>query len=496
MTVSVKVDVERHRRLAREVLPEAVLLIGDERRARGGAGTYSHVNPATGREQADVPLAGADDVDAAVAAARDAYGEWRGWRVDERRDVLLRLAELVRREAESIGAVLGLEAGVPAGVAAGLPRRAADYLAYYAGLADKIEGTVIPIFPERAFDYTVAEPWGVIGIVSTWNGGISSVSRKAGAALAAGNTVVVKPMELAPFSVLRFGELALEAGLPPGVVNVLPGAAEAGQALCEHPDVDKLSFTGGIETARRILASAAHNVTPVVLELGGKSGNIVFPDADLAAAGRFAGAVCMGMAGQGCVFPTRLIVHEDAHDEVVETAVATAGALPVGDPLDPATVVGPVVSEAHRDRILRMIEAARSEGSGEIVLGGGVTVEADGFYVAPTVIDRVDSRTTIAQDEVFGPVLSVLTFRDEDEAVALANDTRYGLAGYVHTNDLRRAHRVASRLEAGYVSLNSFAALPASAPFGGYRMSGYGKEGGREGLAEFVRSKNVYLAME
>jgi aldehyde dehydrogenase (NAD+) len=183
------------------------------------------------------------------------------------------------------------------------------------------------------------------------------------------------------------------------------------------------------------------------------------------------------------------------HDEVLATAVATAGALPVGDPLEAATVVGPVVSEGHRDRILGMIDAARAEGSGEIVLGGG-RVEADGFYVAPTVIDGVDSRATIAQDEVFGPVLSVLTFRDEDEAVALANDTRYGLAGYVHTNDLRRAHRVASRLEAGYVSLNSFAALPASAPFGGYRMSGYGKEGGREGMAEFLRSKNVYLAME
>jgi aldehyde dehydrogenase (NAD+) len=494
-SVKVKVDLERHRRLAGEVLPESVLLIGDERLTRGGGGVYAHVNPATGREQADVPLAGAEDVDRAVGAARQAYAGWRAWRPDKRRDVLLRLADLVRREAESIGAILGLEAGVPAAVAAGLPRRAADYLAYYAGLADKIEGTVIPIFPERAFDYTVAEPWGVIGIVSTWNGGISSVSRKAGAALAAGNTVVVKPMELAPFSVVRFGELALEAGLPPGVVNVVPGAAEAGQALCEHPDVDKLSFTGGIETARRIRASAAPNVTPVVLELGGKSGNIVFPDADLAAAGRFAGAVCMGMAGQGCVFPTRLIVHEDVHDEVVATAVATAGALPVGDPLDASTVVGPVVSEGHRDRIVGMIDGARAEASGEIVLGGE-PVEADGFYVAPTVIDRVDSRATIAQDEVFGPVLSVLTFRDEDEAVALANDTRYGLAGYVHTNDLRRAHRVASRLEAGYVSLNSFAALPASAPFGGYRMSGYGKEGGREGMAEFLRSKNVYLAME
>ncbi len=492
------VDIDRHRRLADEVLPAGVLLIGGDRRSTGSGGVHAHVNPATGRPQADVALAGVDDADHAITAARAAFATWRAWRPDERRDVLLRLAELVRRDAETIGVILGLECGVPAAVAGGLPRRAADYLAYYAGLADKIEGTVIPIFPERAFDYTLSEPWGVIGIISTWNGGISSICRKAGAALAAGNTVVVKPMELAPFSVIRFGELALEAGIPPGVVNVIPGDATAGQAVAEHAGVDKLSFTGGAETARRILAAAAPNLTPAVLELGGKSANIVFPDADLDAAGRFAGAVCMGMAGQGCVFPTRLLVHEAVHDEIVERAVATAAALPLGDPLDPATVVGPVVSEGHRDRILGMLDRARTEGSGDIVLGGGAVGGhlSDGFFIQPTIIDDVDRRASIAQDEVFGPVLSVLSFSSEDEAIALANDTRYGLAGYVHTNDLRRAHRVASKLDAGYLSLNGFAALPASAPFGGFRMSGHGKEGGREGLLEFVRSKNVYLAME
>ncbi len=289
--------------------------------------------------------------------------------------------------------MLSLEAGVPSAVAGGLPRRAADYLAYYAGYADKLEGSVIPIFPENAFDYTVVEPWGVIGMISTWNGGISSISRKAGAALAAGNAVVVKSMELAPFSVLRFGELAQQAGIPDGVVNVISGGAEAGQALCEHPGVDKLSFTGGIATARRILAAAVENLTPVVLELGGKSGNIVFPDADLEAASRFSGAVCMGMAGQGCVFPTRLIVHEDVHDEVVALAVATARSLPVGDPLDPTTVVGPVVSEAHRDRILAMIDQATGDASGQVVLGGPPAEDlAAGFFVSPTIIDRVASQ--------------------------------------------------------------------------------------------------------
>ncbi|MCU0275082.1 MAG: aldehyde dehydrogenase family protein [Acidimicrobiales bacterium] len=489
------VDVTAHRRLAAEVLPRAALIIGGERIERASGGTHAHVNPATGEAQAEVVLAGAAEIDQAVAAARDASAVWRGLRPDERRDALLRLAALVRREAEPIGAMLTLECGMGAATAQGLPRRGADYLEYYAGYADKLEGQVIPIFPESAFDYTLPEPYGVIGMVSTWNGGISSAARKAAPALAAGNTVVLKPMELAPFAVQRFGELALEAGIPPGVVNVVPGSAEAGVALVEHPGVDKLSFTGGVETARRILASAARNITPVVLELGGKSGNIVFPDADLAAAGAFAGTMCMSGAGQGCVFPTRLIVHESVHDELLERAVATASSLKVGDPLDPTTVVGPVISEAQRDRILGMIEQARTD-AGEIVLGGRAAQGlGGGFFVEPTIIDGVTSQSFIAQHEVFGPVLSVLTFADEEEAIALANDTAYGLAGYVFTNDLRRAHRVAARLRAGYVSLNSFAALPASAPFGGFGLSGVGKEGGREGLLEFVRTKNVYLAM-
>jgi aldehyde dehydrogenase (NAD+) len=492
-TGSVAVDVDRHTSLAGEVLPRARLLIGDDW-SEGRGGTYAHVNPTTGREQAPVGLASARDVDAAVAAARAALPAWRGLRPDERRNALLRLAGLIRAQAERIGNILTLECAVPAATAAGLPRRGADYLEYYAGLADKIEGHVIPIFPEIAFDYTLPEPYGVVGLISTWNGGISSLARKAGAALAAGNTVVAKPMELAPFSSIVFGELALEAGFPPGVVNIVPGDVRAGEALVRHSGVDKLSFTGGIEAARAILRAAADNITPVVLELGGKSGNIVFQDADLEAAGRFAGTICMSMAGQGCVFPTRLIVHESVHNQIVETALRTASSLPVGDPLDATTVVGPVISAAHRDRIVGMLDQAQREQAGELRLGGHA-LDGEGFFLAPTIYDRVRSDASIAQQEVFGPVLSVLTFTDEDEAIALANDTKYGLAGYVHTGDLRRAHRVAAALDAGYVSLNGFAALPASAPFGGFALSGYGKEGGRAGLEEFLRTKNVYLPL-
>jgi aldehyde dehydrogenase (NAD+) len=489
--------VEEHRRLAEQLLVDAQLVIGDSRMSSASGGVHRHVNPTTGREQADVPLAGPSEIADAISSAREAFQIWRRWRPDERRDALLRLAALVLRDGPTIGTVLTLEAGVPSAVAGSLPRRAADYLSYYAGYADKLEGSVIPIFPENAFDYTTLEPLGVIGIISTWNGGISSIARKAGAALAVGNTVVVKPMELAPFSVIRFAELAIEAGIPPGVVNVVPGGADAGEALCGHPGVDKISFTGGLETARAILTVAARNITPVVLELGGKSGNIIFPDADLAAAGQFSGSVCMSMAGQGCVYPTRLIVHEDVHDEILERVIAVAAALPFGDPLASATVVGPVISAGHRDRIMGMIDRARSDASGQIVLGGerGGGELANGFFIRPTVIDGVASDAYIAQEEVFGPVLSVMTFGDEDEAIALANDTPYGLAGYVHTNDLRRAHRVAGALDAGYVSLNSFAALPASAPFGGFGLSGVGKEGGRQGLLEFVRTKNIYLGM-
>jgi aldehyde dehydrogenase (NAD+) len=490
------IDAARHDRLARELLSSHYLLIGEDRLATTSADRFEHVNPATGQVQAEVVMAGPDEVDRAVTSAVAAQKVWWSWRPDERRNALFRLAALVRADGDQVAQILALEAGIPITMASGLPRRGADYLEYYAGYADKIEGQVIPIFPEQAFDYTLPEPYGVVAAISTWNGGISSLSRKGGAALAAGNAVVVKAMELAPFSAVRFGELALRAGLPPGLVNVIVGGPEAGAALVGHPDVSKVSFTGGVETARKILITAAETITPVVLELGGKSGSIVFPDADLAAAGQFSGAVPMGLAGQACVSPSRLIVHESVHDEVVERAAATAGAVPLGDPLDPATVIGPMVSQGQYERVLAMIARAR-QGGGEVVIGGAAVSGdlAEGFFIEPTIFDRLDSQDYIAQEEVFGPVLSVLTFTDEDEAIALANDTAYGLAGYVHTTDLQRAHRVAAKLNAGYISVNGFAALPASAPFGGHKLSGMGKEGGRAGLDEFLRTKNVYIPL-
>jgi aldehyde dehydrogenase (NAD+) len=490
------IDVATHQRLARELLSSHYLLIGEERVTSTSSDRFAHVNPATGQVQADVVMAGVEEVEWAVASAVAAQKVWWAWRPDERRNALWRLAALVRDDGEEVAQLLMLEAGIPMTMAAGLPRRAGDYLEYYAGFADKIEGQVIPIFPEQAFDYTLPEPYGVVAAISTWNGGISSLSRKGGAALAAGNAVVVKAMELAPFSAVRFGELALRAGLPPGLVNVIVGGPEAGAALVRHPDVRKVSFTGGVETARKILATAAESITPVVLELGGKSGSIVFADADLEAASRFSGATPMGLAGQACVSPSRLIVHESIHDELLERTAAVTRALPVGDPLEAGTVVGPVVSETQYDRILAMIERARASARGRVVTGGGAVADlGDGFFIEPTIFDGLASEDYIAQEEVFGPVLSVITFSDEDEAIALANDTRYGLAGYVHTTNLQRAHRVAAKLDAGYISVNGFAALPASAPFGGNKISGIGKEGGRAGLDEFLHTKNVYIPL-
>jgi acyl-CoA reductase-like NAD-dependent aldehyde dehydrogenase len=320
------------------------------------------------------------------------------------------------------------------------------------------------------------------------------MGQKAVPALAAGNTVVVKPPELAPFGALRFAELALEAGLPPGVLNVVVGGAAAGDALVRHPGVDKVSFTGGCATARLVMAAAAETLTPLTFELGGKSANIVFPDADLDGATSMAamlGAVLL--SGQGCALPTRLYVHDDVYDDVVSRVVAQIEAVPVGDPFDPAVLMGPVVSERACERILGVIRRAVDEGAGTLLTGGerlGGALAA-GYFVAPTVFGDVDHDSSLAREEIFGPVLSVLRFHDEDEVVDKANDSPFGLSAYLHTRDSARAQRVARRLDGGTVIVNGFPGMSPGAPFGGVKQSGFGREGGRAGIEEFVRRKNV-----
>ena len=467
-------------------------VIGGRRSTGDSGGVYEHHNPATGVLQAKLPLAGAAEVDDAVAVARGSRAEWRAIPMPERMAILYRLADLLEAHDDEACAINALDNGTPTSA-----MRSGAYTAawtrYYAGWVDKLDGEVVPVAGD-VLDVVLPEPYGVIGAIVPWNGPMMGMGQKAVPALAAGNTVVVKPPELAPFGALRFAELALEAGLPPGVLNVVVGGAAAGDALVRHPEVDKVSFTGGCATARLVMAAAAETLTPLTFELGGKSANIVFPDADLDGAASMAamlGAVLL--SGQGCALPTRLYVHDDVYDDVVARVVAQIEAVPVGDPFDPAVLMGPVVSERACERILGVIHRALDEGAGTLLTGGerlGGALAA-GYFVAPTVFGDVDHDSSLARDEIFGPVLSVLRFHDEDEVVDKANDSPFGLSAYLHTRDGARAQRIARRLDVGTVIVNGFPGMSPGAPFGGVKQSGFGREGGRAGIEEFVRRKNV-----
>ena len=471
------------------------LLIGGEEIGAGGGGTFGHVNPATGKVQQSLPMAGPEDVDRGVAAARAGQAEWRRWKPEQRRRVLTRIADAMRANAAELGMVQALENGIPVSMGSDvMVTLGADWFEYAASWADKLEGQVVPTAPGEVFDYTLLEPIGVVAVVLTWNGPVGSWGMCVAPPLAAGCSVIVKPAEQAPFSSLLLGRICAEAGLPAGVVNVLPGGPGAGAALVAHPGVDKVSFTGGGATGRRIAVACAENLKPVLLELGGKSANIVFDDADLPKAVASAVSI-IGLAGQGCTLPSRLLVQESVYDDFLPMVAAALSQVPVGDPLDTKTMMGPVISSAACDRILGMIERAGGDGA-EIVTGGVRLSDglADGYFIAPTLIRDVDPASEIARDEVFGPVVAATTFSDEEEAIEIANGTRYGLAGYVQTREVSRAIRVASALDAGSIGVNGGGA-PAGpgAPFGGVKESGYGREGGLGGLLEFVRVKNVMI---
>jgi aldehyde dehydrogenase (NAD+) len=477
-------------------LPSGALLVGDRWITSASGGRAEHINPATGKTLAPFAMAGAAEVNDAVSSAGAAFSEWRTWTAERRRRVLLRIAALLEERVERHNVVRSLEGGSPfKGRPADGKWLAAEYFHYYAGWVDKLHGSTLPAYSARALDYTLPEPFGVVAILVPWNAPVVSAAMKVAPALAAGNCVVLKPSELGPFTPQLFGEICLDAGLPPGVVNIVTGGPEAGQALVGHRGVGKISFTGGGATAVRVLETAARNLTPVLLELGGKSANIVFADADLDAAAAM--ATQMGIvngAAQGCNLPTRLIAHSSIYDELVRRVAERAAATKVGMPFEPGIQMGPVVNEAACKRILGVIDRASSEGArlvtGGARLGGDL---ADGFFIAPTLFADVDPASDLAQNEVFGPVQGAIRFDEEDEAVAIANGTSYGLAGYLWTSDLRRAHRVAAALDAGWIGVNGFPPMPPNAPFGGMKASGFGREGGLEGLLEFVRTKNVYI---
>jgi aldehyde dehydrogenase (NAD+) len=476
--------------------PAVHLRIGSERRTSGSGGVHQHVNPVTGQGDADIPLAGPAEVGEAVSAAQEAFATWRGTRPAERRRLLHRLAELIEENGAEFARRGTLDNGTPITVAGGFVPQSAEWTRYYAGWADKISSDLTAYHSKDGeIGYTLAQPYGVIGVIITWNGPLISLAMKVPAALAAGNTVVVKPSELTPFSGELFADLVEQAGFPPGVVSVLPGAPEAGAALVAHPQVKKITFTGGPDTARKILHGCAEQMKPAVLELGGKSANIVFGDADLDAACSHATFMSVAvLSGQGCALPTRMIVHESVYDDAVSRVAAIAKAITVGDPFDPATVSGPVVTSSALDRIMGMIDRARLDGA-RLVAGGArlAGALAGGYFIEPTVFADVDPQSELAQQEVFGPVLAITPFRTDDEAIAIANSTPYGLSAYVQTADLRRAHRVADELVSGEVLVNGAVNLGVHRPFGGVGLSGFGKEGGRAGLEEFLQVKSVAI---
>jgi aldehyde dehydrogenase (NAD+) len=339
----------------------------------------------------------------------------------------------------------------------------------------------------------VPEPWGVIACIIPWNSPFLSCCMKVPPALAAGNSVIIKPPEQTPFSALRFAELALEAGLPPGVINVVPGGIEAGEALVTHPGVDKISFTGGTPTAQRIMAAAAKNLTPVMFELGGKSANLVFDDADLSGTILYSSFFGMVNSGQACALPSRLLVQDTVFDEVVAKVKETVGALTIGDPLNPDNYLGPLYHSTQLDRVMAYIEEAKANCGGSLLLGGERLGGdfAGGNFVAPTIFVNPDPQSRLAQHEAFGPVMAIFRFRTDEEAIALANSTTWGLASYVQTTNLQRAHKVAAKLRSGVVHMNGAPNVHYASTFGGVGMSGFGREGGKAGLDEYLRFKAI-----
>lgn len=486
--------LSRHRDAAAEI-PALAHIIAGVAHAGGSTGSFEHVNPATGQVQMLVPLAGAQEVDAAVAAANTAFPGWRGTSPEVRRQILQRLAELIDENAERFARLSALEFGGVIAFTRHLALLSRQFTNYYAGWADKLEGQVVTHDEESGFVYTIPEPLGAIAVIVTWNGPTISLGMKVIPALAAGNTVVLKPAEIAPFSSQLFMELARQAGVPDGVINLVHGGGEAGTALTGHPGIAKITFTGGPATAHRILEAAARNLTPAVLELGGKSANLVFGDADLDAACAYTTLTGLANAGQGCALPTRVLVEDAVYSEFVERLEAAVSSLKVGDPLDDDTIVGPVISRAASDRILGIVDEAASTGAGRVVTGGKrLDGElANGWFLAPTVLADVDPNSSVAQKEIFGPVISVMRFKSEEEAVALANGTGYGLSSYIQSGDARRVRRLIGQLRSGTVGVNGGAPLTYNAPFGGLGLSGYGKEGGKAGIDEFLHLKTVLV---
>ncbi|UCH72667.1 MAG: aldehyde dehydrogenase [Rhodospirillales bacterium] len=480
-------------------LDRLAMYIDGERVAPSSGEYFESFNPFTGKPWALVPRGGAEDVARAVDAAKRAFdeGDWPQLNPTQRGHLLRRLGDLVAREAERLAEIEVRDNGKLIAEMGLQLRYAPQWYHYFGGLADKIEGAVLPIDKPETFTYTLHEPLGVCGMIIPWNSPLLLLAWKLAPALAAGNTVVVKPSEFTSASTLAFADLVAEAGFPRGVFNVVTGyGIEAGEPLVAHEDVARIAFTGGSLSGTRVYEKAAAGLKKVSLELGGKSPNIVFADANMENAVKGAISGIFAATGQTCIAGSRLLVQESIHNEFVDRLVDFARTAKMGDPMSPDTQVGPVTTQPQFEKILSYLDVAREDGA-ECVLGGARAARPEcgaGWFVEPTIYTGVDNRMRIAQEEVFGPVLSVIPFKDDDEAISIANDIVYGLAAGVWTTDIRRALEIPKRIKAGTVWVNTYRAVSYVAPFGGYKRSGLGRESGQQAIRDWMQTKTVWIS--
>ena len=457
---------------------------------------FATFNPATEEVLARVAQAGPEDIDNAVRAAREAFDAptWNGISPHQRGRYLTRIADRIERHGDELAAIETLNNGVPFSISKARIQHITDTFHYYAGWCSKMGGNTCPSEATQLI-YSLREPMGVCALINAWNVPLGMAAAKIAPALATGNTAVLKPAEQTPLSTLRLAELILEADLPPGVLNVVQGFGHTtGAAMSAHPDIDKISFTGSTVVGKKILEASMGNLKKVSLELGGKSPNIIFPDADLEIAITAAAKTFCRNSGQICSAGTRLLVHESIYDEVVCKVSALAATYEVGCPFSPSTSLGPLISATQMERVLSYIDAGQREGA--TLELGGKRVGTRGYFLEPTIFTDVDNQMKIAQEEIFGPVLSIIRFKDEADAIRLANDSIYGLAAAIWTNDIRRAHRIARALKSGRVWINTYGGADPVMSIGGYKQSGYGREYGAESIDTYTQTKSIMLHIQ